>query len=233
MAAIGTQIPLAISPDDGATFSNFIVGDNAQLVNSLRAIAQGQGEQFTYLWGETGTGRSHLLQAICHSANEHGLKSVYLPLHQMMQHGPALLDGMENIHVVCIHHIECIAGDAAWEEALFHLYNRMRACGHRLIMVGNKAVNHLAICLADLVSRLHWGVRYHLRPLSDSTLLEALQLRAKARGLILGDEAGLFIIRRFERNMSVLYTILERLDQASLAAQRRLTVPFIKQALAL
>ncbi|MBS0286586.1 MAG: DnaA regulatory inactivator Hda [Proteobacteria bacterium] len=226
------QLPLSIALRDDCALDTFYAGDNQHIVSHLSLIAKGQGEQFTYLWGKEGVGRSHLLQGVCHDAARFGLGAVYLPLATLTHRAPLqLVEGLERLNIVCLDDIDAICGNSAWEEALFYLYNRLRSVNHRLLVAAQCPPAKLEMKLADLKSRLSWGVTYHLHPLNDEQLIGALQLRARQRGLELSDEVGLFLLRRNMRSMPHLYELLERLDKASLAAQRRLTIPFIKEVL--
>ncbi len=225
------QLPLGIGLRDDCTLDTFYAGDNEIILNHLRLITHNKGEQFTYLWGKIGVGRTHLLQGICNDASKYGLGAVYLPLADLSQNSPLMLQGLERLHLICIDDIEVISGDSSWEEALFHLFNRIRAHNHHLVVAANCAPALLAVKLADLKSRLAWGVTYQIQPLDDNQLVAALQLRAKQRGLELSQEVGLFLMRRAMRAMPHLYALLDKLDQASLAAQRRLTIPFVKSVL--
>lgn len=225
------QLPLGIGLRDDCTLETFYSGDNQQMINHLRLIAKGNGEQFTFLWGKQGAGRTHLLQGVCNDASRFGIGAVYLPLSELRHNSPKLLEGLERLSVVCIDDIDVINGDSAWEEALFHLFNRLKALNHHLIVAAGSPPALLSIKLADLKSRLAWGVTYQIQPLDDDQLVAALQLRAKQRGLELSQEVGLFLMRRAMRAMPHLYELLDQLDRASLAAQRRLTIPFIKSVL--
>jgi len=227
------QLSLGLSLDDDATFSNFYraVGSrNAHIVAALEAQTAGEGEPFIFLWGASGV--SHLLQAACHSADEQGLRVQYLPLQELEEFEPGLLlDGLESQQLICIDGLQWVVGNADWEEALFTFFNRVRDSGARLLMAANASPNEMPILLADLQSRLNWGLSLHIAALSDEEKLAALQLRARARGLQLSDEVGLFILHRAPRELSTLFQTLHQLDKASLAEQRRLTIPFVKQVL--
>lgn len=229
---IPKQLPLSIDLRDDCILETFYAGDNHQVLEQIKQTAQGQGEQFIYLWGREGVGRSHLLQGACHWAGHHGIPAVYLPLLDLSQRDPAkLVEGLERLGLVCIDDVDNICGKTAWEEALFYLFNRLRSANHRLIVAANVPPKSLALKLADLQSRFAWGMTYQIQPLDDEQLLAALQLRAKQRGLELSKDVGVFLIRRFARDMPHLYALLEQLDKASLAAQRRLTIPFVKSIL--
>lgn len=227
---VAKQLPLSIALRDDCTLDTFYPGKNDQALNQIKLMAQGNSELFVYLWGRTGAGKTHLLQGACYRAQRLGQACVYLSLADPnnTRKGPSLLEGLELVGLVCIDDLDAVAGLSVWEEALFYLYNRLRAANQRLLVAAQFPPNSLPLKLADLQSRLSWGVTYQLHLLNDEELLAALQLRAKQRGLELSSEVGGFLIRRSVRSMPVLYEMLERLDKASLAAQRRLTIPFVK-----
>lgn len=225
------QLPLSLQLRDDLTFGNFIAESNSAVLSQLQSLIAGVGEQFIFLWGKAGSGRSHLLQACCNEATQMGLSSVYLSVAEIHQLSPEFFEGLETINVVCIDDIDDIAGHTDWEEALFHLYNRIRDAGSRLVIAGNVAPTRLPIQLPDLVSRLAWGLVYQINELSDEGKVLALQMRAKERGFNLPVEVGNFLINRCARDMKALSNILDKLDTASLSAQRKITIPFVKIAL--
>ncbi len=189
------------------------------------------GPRASFTCGGEGVGRSHLLQAACLRFSQLGEQAVYLPLAEVAQYGPALLDNLEQCELVCLDDLEAVCGRRDWEEALFHLFNRLRDCGRRLLLSASSSPRELPVKLPDLKSRLTLALVFQLHGLSDEDKLRALQLRASRRGLQLSDEVGRFILTRGERSMSALFELLERLDQASLQAQRKLTIPFLKEIL--
>lgn len=225
------QLPLAIRWNDGASFEQFVPGPNMQAVAAVKAAAEGAAGGFLYLYGEPGSGRTHLLQAACRLCGDRGLPVVYLPLGKESGLTPALLDGLEAMALIALDDIECIAGQPDWEEALFHLYNRVVDVQGRLLISAPSRPADLGITLPDLESRLKWGLVHRLQTLSEVDLLQALERRALARGLTLPTETGRYLTSRFPRDASSLFSLLDRLDHAALAAQRRLTVPFVKQVL--
>jgi DnaA family protein len=219
------QLPLGITLRDNAAFENYFSGGNGEVMFALQQCAEGKGEQFIYLWGAQGTGKSHLLQAVCKTDGG----AVYLPLSEKESMVPDMLDGLEDMDVVCIDDIDCVAGDEVWETQLFNLFNRIRESGNRLIISGNSKPVDLKIKLPDLVSRLTWGLTLHLQQLNDDDKLSALQLRAGKRGFDLPDNVGRYLLNNNTRDLSSLFDLLDHLDEASLAAQRKLTIPFVKE----
>jgi DnaA family protein len=225
------QLPLNIQLRDDATFASFYEGDNLQVVKALTQLARGLDEPFLYLWGQKGAGKSHLLQAACHAASELNVAAVYLPLQEWRNLSPLVLQDLEKVPLVCLDDIESIAGNELWEEALFHAFNRIRSQNVRLVISSETSPLSLPIQLPDLKSRLAWGVTYQLHRLNDEQKLAALILRAGVRGLSLNKTVGQFLLSRCPRDMNELFHTLERLDDASLSEQRRLTIPFVKQVL--
>ncbi len=227
---MSTQLALPLGLRDDATFDNFFLSTNQHCVSALRACASGEGYPFIYIWGQQGSGRSHLLQAACHLATQKNRSSVYVPL-GTPELTPHILQNLEQMNLVCVDDIDAIAQDKQWEEALFHFYNNMRESGQTLLIAGRNPPQRLGLNLPDLVSRLAWGVVFQLHPLSDEDKLAALKLRADQRGFALTDEVGQFLLRRCPRDMIQLFALLETLDRASLQAQRKLTIPFVKTVL--
>ncbi len=233
------QLSLSVGLRDDATLENFYSHHNDLAVQAVERIAQGSdgaagdavAEPFVYLWGEPGAGCSHLLQAACHRAGLHQRSAFYLPLDQFMNQGPRLLDGLETLDLVCIDQLQKVAGLAEWDEALFHLFNRIRDAGHQLLVAADAAPRQLAVALPDLASRLSWGVVLRIHALDDDGKMAALRARAHDRGIELDEGVVQYIFYRSPRQTHELFALLDRLDRASLSAQRKVTIPFVKQLL--
>lgn len=221
------QMPLGLHLRDDATFANFLAGANGAAVAAL----QHDQERMVYLWGAPGSGKSHLLQAACHTCTTAGGGPVYLPLGEHESLAPAVLEGLERAPLIAIDDLHAVAGRSAWEHGLFHLCNRVRDAGGRLLVASAAPPAGLGLELADLLSRLTWGPVFHLQPLDDQQKVAALQERAARRGLELGPEVAGYLLKRCPRDLHSLFQLLERLDHASLAAQRRLTIPFVRELL--
>lgn len=228
---LSAQLTLGLSLRDEATFDNFYLGKNAEIVSELKKLIKKQGERIIFLCGGRGQGCSHLLQAACHEAYQQQYSSVYLPLSNLVTLSPEILDGLETLSLICLDDLDAIALYPEWAEAIFHLFNRIYDSGGNILFAAHTLPKAIPIQLPDLVSRLTWGIVYPLQPLSDSEKLAALIMRAKRRGMGLTEEVGKYILTHCPRQMNTLFAALEALDKASLAAQRRLTIPFIKEVL--
>lgn len=232
MLQMSHQLPLAIQLNHQATLADFCWGDNSLLQQQLNSALQGEGEKLIYLWGDSGCGKSHLLQGCCQLLSHRNLAAVYLPLAFLKEWGPDSLEGLEEQSLIAIDDIDAIANDKAWEEALFHLYNRIRDNGKTILLISAKqAPSAVNIQLPDLRSRLAWGLVMYVNELNDELTIKVLQQHAHKRGFELSPPVALFLINRCTRSMHALYEILDQLDEASLAAQRKITVPFVKSTL--
>nr|WP_276529768.1 MULTISPECIES: DnaA inactivator Hda [Xenorhabdus] len=229
-----SQLSLPLYLPDDETFASFFAGENTSLLAAIKlAISQSHGS-YIYFWSRDGGGKSHLLHAACAELSQQGEAVGYVPLDKRAYFVPEVLDGMEHLSLVCIDNIECIAGDQEWEMAIFNLYNRIVEIGRTcLLITGDRPPRQINLTLPDLASRLDWGQIYKLQPLSDDEKIQALQLRAKLRGFELPEDVGRFVLKRLDREMQTLFRTLDELDRASIVAQRKLTIPFVKDILEL
>jgi DnaA family protein len=223
-----TQLALPLQLADHAVFASYLAAGNEPLVAALQALAAGDDASGCYFWGAGATGKTHLLQAVCASAGD---ESVYLPMTLLADASPQLLEGLANRRLVCVDDIDVVAGQPDWELALFDLYNQVFDAAGCLVVAASAAPRAAEFSLADLRSRLGQLPTYQLRGLGDEATCRALQLRAHHRGLDLPDETAQFLVSRSRRDMASLYRLLDKLDLAALRAQRRLTIPFVKQVL--
>ncbi|MBT8108848.1 MAG: DnaA regulatory inactivator Hda [Gammaproteobacteria bacterium] len=223
-----SQLALPLQLADHAVFASFLDTGNETLVATLSALADGEPGQGCWIWGASATGKTHLLQAVCERAGD---RSVYLPLAMLAEAGPAILDGLSSRELVCVDDVDRVAGECDWELALFKLCNELQDNGGQLIVAAGSAPRKTGIALADLESRLSRLPVFQLRPLDEPQRVAALQLRAKHRGLELPDDTAAYLLKRSRRDMRSLYALLDRLDLAALRAQRRLTIPFVREVM--
>jgi DnaA family protein len=220
------QLPLALRFPPDQRFPGFVGAPLA--VARLQAFAQGSQRDWVFLSGPAAGGKTHLLLATAAAASEQGRRVVYLPLQHARGCLRDLLAGQEQVDVVALDGLEAIAGAREDEVALFDFHNRARAADCSVLYAARDVPANLALDLPDLRSRLAQCLHLGLEALDETGRREVLRRRAAARGLVL-DEAVLdYLFRRVGRDLGSLTALLERLDRASLAAQRRITVPFLR-----
>ncbi|TYT26929.1 DnaA regulatory inactivator Hda [Luteimonas viscosa] len=229
MPTSSPQLPLALRYPPDQRLDTF-AGDPA-LAAQLRAFASGGDDRALLLAGPAGTGKSHLALAACAEADAAGHRVGYLPLASMAGRLREALEAMHAFDLVALDGVEAVSGQRADELALFDFHNRMHDAGRRLLYTARATPDALPLVLPDLRSRLSQCTRLVLERLDDAGRGEVLRLRARRRGLQIDDAAIDWLLRRAGRDLSGLAALLDRLDAASLAAQRRITVPFLREVL--
>jgi DnaA family protein len=225
------QLPLGVQLEVSSRFETFRAGQNLAAIEELCALARAPGQVPLWLCGAAGTGKTHLLQATAVRLSERGAAAAYLPLDRCAELGPSVLGGFEQLDAVLLDDLERVAGDPDWEGALFTLHNELQEHGGRLVAAARLPPAALPWGLADLGSRLAASSLHTLKPLPEADHAEALLARAAARGLEVPPETLAYLQRHAPRDFGALCTLLERLDRASLATHRRLTVPLAREVL--
>jgi DnaA-homolog protein len=221
------QLPLSLRWPRRQRFEHFYAGANAAAVAAVQALALEAVAPWLYLSGASGSGKSHLLLAACQAAHEAGRTVQYLPLKTLREHAVAIR-GVAGSQFIALDNLDVLAGDREAEHAVFDLYNRARAEGTALIFAAEAVPTQLSLTLPDLRSRLGACTQFALKPLDDVERREVLKNQAASRGIELDDTVLDWLFARYARDLGALLDLLDRLDQASLAAQRRVTVPFLR-----
>ncbi|MAF75088.1 MAG: DnaA regulatory inactivator Hda [Idiomarinaceae bacterium] len=233
------QLTLAVQLPDDENFTTYLEQQNDNVVRWLKQIAtkplsETQGERLTLLSGPSGSGKSHLLHSIVSLAGQH-TQVMYLPLADLKEsNAEQVLAGLDAFNIICLDDIDTVLKDPTWCYELFKLINTITDYEHcRLMMTAHASASQLSVELADLRSRLQWATAFQLSPLNDDGKASALTLRAQWRGLQLPHDVAIFMLHRLGRDMAGLLAHLDQLDKASIAHQRKLTIPFVKQVLAI
>jgi DnaA family protein len=233
---LSQQEPLALQLRTDQTFDNFVAapaGAGARACQLARALANGRERTPLYLWGPPASGKTHLLTAAVAAAGAHALRAAYLPLRDLGAGGTAAATAsLEQYPLVCVDDLDAVAGDEPAELALFHLYDRLRAAGQRIIVTGSATPAAIGLRRPELRSRLGWGVSCRLEPLGDADKRALLLRRATDQGLTLAEPVVDYLLRHHSRDLRDLLATLDRLDRATLAAKRHPTLPFVRELLA-
>jgi len=224
------QIPLQLQPAHHKLLDNFVAGPNRAVLDSLHEFLD-QPAGAILLSGPEGSGKSHLLSAVFHQALEQGLNSIYLSLKQMPAAGVEVLSDLDQLDLVCVDDLQAVVGLPQWEQALFHLFNRVREAGGGVLMASRFSARQLAVELPDLKSRLGWGLQLRLKPMDDSDKLKVLRQTARREGAELPEDVARYLLRHGPRGMKALLDHLDQLQQAAFAGKRPLTVPLARSIL--
>ena len=228
------QLALPFSSSQYQLFDNFLVGGNQELVAHLKDVTLNQTREtaITFVTAESGNGKSHLLNACCNLAQENGLTAAYVDLDSTDKLAPQMMEGLEQFNVICIDNIDAILLNRDWEVAVFDLINRVLEAGAaHIVMTAQKMPKLMSFRLPDLASRLVWGQCISVKPLEEHERLLLLKTMANNAGLELSDELAHYLITRLPRDLHSLTRAMKTLDEASLQAKRKLTIPFAKDAL--
>jgi len=233
------QLTLPVQLPADETFNSFYTHNNEAVLDYLRSLSSEKGDMnhpITLLYGAASTGKSHLLYAACHQAEQEGRTSAYLNLADFQYLSAEIFDGLENLNVVCLDNIHSIATDEHWEEALFDFINKVvekSNAGLRvnLIMTSVKPASDLPFHLPDLTSRLRWGLVYAIEQPSDDDKKAILTLRASQLGLSISSATLDYLLSHGKRDLPYLMSVLAELDDLSLQSKKKVTLAMLKQVL--
>tara|TARA_B100002052_G_scaffold280856_1_gene289359 strand:- start:82 stop:771 length:690 start_codon:yes stop_codon:yes gene_type:complete len=228
---MSVQLVLGVQLPSSATLEAFVGDVNAGARASIAQIIEGRSERL-FLAGPESSGKTHLLQAACRAIGDAGQRSCYLPLAQVRQRLKPLVENLAEMDCVCIDDIDAIAGQREAEIALVGLSDALRARGSRLVAAGSRLPRELGLALPDLATRLAWGGAVCCRALDDDDKIALLVERGAQRGMTLPEPTARWILKHGASDVPALMNTLDTLDRASLSAQRRLTIPFVRETLA-
>jgi DnaA family protein len=216
------QIPLAIGIEAPRTFETFVPGANAPAIAHLKAL--GAQAAPVYLWGGSGTGKTHLLEALVHRFHEHGMRAGWF---SAADAAPWAFEDAWSL--VVIDNADLL--DAEQQHAAFSVFVEATTHGAALVAAGRVPPVDLAL-REDLRTRLGWGHVFAVQPLSEADARATLRRVADQRGIFLSDDVMDYLLTRFARDLKHLVAQLDRLDEFSLSTKRQITVPLLKQMLA-
>jgi DnaA-homolog protein len=219
------QLLLDIAPLPPPTLANFVPGRNVELLQTLSNAVEGlERERFIYLWGRVGCGRSHLLQAIAGICMRRKMNVAYFSCTPETD-----FTASSEADCVTVDDVDRLSAKA--QISLFNLYNHIREEGHAFLLVSGPAAPARLTLRADLLTRLGWGLVYQVHELSDEEKIKAMKSHAKDRGLDLPQEVCDYLLCHGRRDLPSLMAMLDALDGFSLANQRKITVPLVRELL--
>lgn len=227
---VGGQLAFPLAGDDKASFENFWVGGNQELIAALKASVLGLDSKVIYAYGPDGCGKSHLMYAAMRLAKDTGSANSYMSLLDDYV-SPEMLAAVDVAGVVCIDNAQAWASDNDKERALFTLFEQIKHAGGQLIVTAKQAPEISDFSIKDLVSRLSSGLIYAMQELDDEQRFQALKMRAGHRGLMVTDDVLKFLVSRASRDTAELFAFLDKIDKASLIEKRKVTVPFLQSLL--
>jgi DnaA family protein len=224
------QIPLQLTPNRDGRLDEFVIGPNGAVVEALKHALNEPGSHI-FLHGPQASGKTFLLNALCQEIRERQGRAFYLALKRIPNDAIDSLQGLENMDLVCVDDLHIVAGDAIWEEALFHCFNRIKKANGKLVISSLERLSAINIKLPDLASRLSWGLRMPLLPLADNDKIHVLDRHSMALGVSLPEEVQQYLLKHHDRSLTALIRTVEDLHRAALTNKRRITVPLLREVL--
>lgn len=228
---MNAQLPLRLRWPAQQRFETFVPGANGVALAVLREAVAAKAAPWVFLSGPAGSGKTHLLLAACAAISAAGRSAQYLPLHGANGDRAGSIRALGGSELLALDDVDAIAGDTDAEHALFDLYNRCFVAKCALLFSASAPPAQIGLALPDLVSRLSACALARLTPLDDAARRDWLRERARTRGLVLDDAVLDWMFAHHARDLGSLAALLERVDRAALAAQRRVTVPFLRDLL--
>ena len=225
------QQPLPLYKTADKTFDDFIAENNEQTLHAIKEWSRGAGPWFVLIWGETGVGKSHLLQAALREHMNAKSQTMFVPLKLVREMGPEILNELGRLDAVGIDDVDQAVGNREWESALFSLFNALSENSAKLIVSATNNPRFGQFSLPDLQSRLCSGLSYPLRDLDDEQKKQYLLNRAQKGDMAMPSQVADFIVTHHGRNMHELSALFEKLDTATLSAGRALSIPFVKEVI--
>jgi len=233
------QLALPVSLPINQTFESYYSPEHQDVIAHLKSLSERDarvGSALTLLCGVEGTGKSHLIYSVCNLADQLGLSCAYLNLDSLQSIDPLMLENSEHQDIICLDNVHNVAGNTAWERAIFDLINKVNERigeGEKIHLLFSLAdlPNHSDFQLPDLVSRLNWGTTFKLHEPNDEVRKQIVMLRAQLQGLSFSDAACNFLMSHTNRHLPALMTKLEEIDALSLQSKRKITVPLLKKLL--
>jgi DnaA family protein len=225
------QFPLDFEFQSNHGFNTFFSASNQSVIQQLQALVLGTGETQIFLQGNQSFGKSHLLQACCQLAHQEGIHPFYYPFEPQRLPPLSIFEGLETLQLVCFDNVENILGLLDWEQTLLNFLNQQQASGRRLILASQMPIEALEVKLEDLKLRLYSGINLKLNPLEQDEIIAALIHKASYMGIMISPKVGRFLVTHYAFELPSMWVLLEQLDKATLSAQRKLTIPFLKQFL--
>lgn len=222
------QIPFAFGDFQKNDLTSFLTGENVELIKLIKQIANKESNYILYLYGESGTGKTHLLQAACKQASDSEHHVAYIPLKQIDELSAEMLHDLGELDLVCIDDVESVIGQIEWQQGLTWLYNELKDNNNSLILSGRESPTTSKLELDDLKTRLYSDQVIQIKAPNDELKIEILKQKANERSFELSDEVIEYLIRRVDRNLVSLMEVLDKIDHASLVEKRKITIPFVK-----
>ncbi len=218
------QIPIDFTFFTKKTFSNFIVGDNNRLLDSL--VDFHKSDQIILIYGPQSSGKSHICQAVLHESCVE-----YLFVNGESELCNEKLN--DYYELVVIDDLDKLVSTKGREERIFTILNNQILNKKPALITSSKDITECGLTLEDLSSRLLSDKIFTINDLDDSDKINMMISYSSQRGLEISDRVLNYIINNCSRDLYFICALIKNLDRVSLSAKKKITIPFIKKVIEL
>ncbi len=216
-----------------ASFDSFFcTPDNQNLMTRLADIVISQDANELIIYGEKGSGKSFIMQAICNELSSSEKQFAFIPMKKALNMGVEIFQNLDSLDTVCIDDLQLILANQEWETALFNLINECQQsnCSLILSLGGTQSVEE-SIVLPDLLSRIKRMEFIALHAVQDELFSQAIVFVAQQLEIKIDNAELEFLLKHQTRIFSLLVENIITLDKQAASLKRKITIPLIKETL--
>ncbi len=218
------QLGLPITLDSKMLLENLV--GNQQILDFINQLYFQDHSAEIYVYGETGKGKTHLLQGTISRAFAKKENGVYIDCNEPIpEHVIDFIDQLDWIGIDNINQI-----DSQQQHLFFELYNRAKLAEVSILVSGPTTPSSLSI-MKDLKTRLGLATVFELEELNDDLTKEVLKNQMSERNLTIEPKVYEYLFKRYSRNVNILISAINLLDRTSLQSKQGITIPFVKKTL--
>jgi len=218
------QLGLPISLNVQMSLENFVANEQIQSLIGRLFTADEAAE--IYVYGTTGCGKTHLLQAVVFSAIEQSKKAVFIDCEDEIP--DYMVEIVADLDWLSIDNIDFIG--EAQQHLLFDLYNRARQSNVNIVVSGSSVPGELNM-MKDVKTRLNLAAVFQLEALNDGQTKEALYNQMSERNMSIDEKVYSYLFKHYSRDINMLLGAIDRLDEASMQAKQGISIPLAKKIL--
>ena len=223
------QLALQIQINERASLNNFFVSkNNDKTIQILKDLLNSKNGVQIFIDDLGSNGKSYLLQAICNDFSNSNNSSIYIPMHEVINLDPSILEGVSELNLICIDDVDLISKRGEWEIALFNLINECYEKECLLLLSGS--INKLE-AIPDLVSRIKKMEILRLEAINDDELLVATQAISKNLNIKISDKNLNYLMNNSRRDIKTIFRTLSQLEKESLERKKSIGLNLIKEVI--
>ena len=222
------------------TFDSFVVGPSNQMAyNASLAVSNKPGIQYNplFIYGGTGLGKTHLLQAVGNHAIEHGKTVIYVTIEQFMNDFTFSIKNKNMEHfrnkyrkcdVLLIDDIQFLSGKEQTQEEFFHTFNELHNAKKQIVMTSDRLPSQIAGLVDRLKSRFEWGLTADVQIPGLETKIAIIEKKSELNGISLTREIINFIATNLDNSIREIEGVLIRINASASLLNQEITLQMVQ-----